>query len=204
MPGDVFHHGRVSGEDGFGVDDSVLTRLRVDVPQADGVIVRGGEEVTVQVRVPWEAVTGQQGNRILVNSTVDSTMPRQSNTFKNGRFFSPNLFLNPITTRSNQHQFSWENLSRDVQIWSSPFLLMSSQSQVRITLAARFRFRWMLGVVENEHIRRRGLGGDHARVLGHVAGSIHFAFVVDFWSQSRSCRTRSRNHRILDRGTRKN
>lgn len=37
----------------------------------------------------------------------------------------------------------------------------------------------MFGVVENKDITRRGLGGDDARVLGHVAGSVDLSFVVN-------------------------
>lgn len=39
VPGHVLHHGRVSREDVLGIDDSILSRRSVDIPQADGVVV---------------------------------------------------------------------------------------------------------------------------------------------------------------------
>ena len=56
MPSDVLDDSGVAGEDGLGVDDLVLLGRAVDVPEADSVVVRGREEVPVQVRVPAEAV----------------------------------------------------------------------------------------------------------------------------------------------------
>ena len=56
MPGDVLDDGGVSGEDGLGVDDLVLLGRGVDVPQADGVVVAGRQQVPVQVGVPGQAV----------------------------------------------------------------------------------------------------------------------------------------------------
>ena len=52
VPGHVLNHARVPGEDRLGVDDLVLLGGGVDVPQADGVVVAGGEEVAVDVGVP--------------------------------------------------------------------------------------------------------------------------------------------------------
>ena len=43
-------------EDGLGVDDLVLFGSGVDVPQTDGVVIRGGEQVAVEVGVPGETV----------------------------------------------------------------------------------------------------------------------------------------------------
>lgn len=39
--------------------------------------------------------------------------------------------------------------------------------------------RRMLIVVEDQHIRGGGFGGDDAVILGHVAGSVHLSFMVD-------------------------
>ncbi len=43
-------------EDSLGVDHAILLRSRVDVPQADRVIVRRAQQVPVQVRVPRQSV----------------------------------------------------------------------------------------------------------------------------------------------------
>ena len=56
VPGNILNDGRVAGEDGLGVDHLVLLGRAVDVPEADGVVVGGGEEVAVQVGVPAQAV----------------------------------------------------------------------------------------------------------------------------------------------------
>ena len=37
----------------------------------------------------------------------------------------------------------------------------------------------VLGVVEHQHVRGGGLGGDDARVLGHVARPVHLALMVN-------------------------
>lgn len=37
----------------------------------------------------------------------------------------------------------------------------------------------MLCVIKNQHVTGGGLGGDDAGILGHVAGSVHFSFMVD-------------------------
>ena len=47
MPSDILDNGGVAGEDSLGVDDLVLLGRAVDVPEADGVVVRGREEVPV-------------------------------------------------------------------------------------------------------------------------------------------------------------
>lgn len=39
--------------------------------------------------------------------------------------------------------------------------------------------RRVLGVVEHQHVRGGGLGGDDAGTLRHVAGSVHLSLVVD-------------------------
>ena len=56
VPGHVLHHRRVPGENRLGVDDLVLLGRGVDVPEADGVVVRGGEQVAVQVGIPGQTV----------------------------------------------------------------------------------------------------------------------------------------------------
>ena len=75
MPGDVLHHRGVTWteekieskyqsvshhqltcENSLGVDDLVLLGSGVDVPQTDGVVIGGGQQVAVQVGVPGEAV----------------------------------------------------------------------------------------------------------------------------------------------------
>lgn len=48
-----------------------------------------------------------------------------------------------------------------------------------VTAAALTRFGGVLCVVEDQHVAGRGLGGDDARILRHVAGSVHFSLVVD-------------------------
>ena len=47
MPGDILNNGSVSCKDCLGVNDLVLLGGGVDVPQADGVVVTGREEVSV-------------------------------------------------------------------------------------------------------------------------------------------------------------
>ena len=56
VPGNILNDGRVAGEDGLGVNHLVLLGRAVDVPEADGVVVGGGEEVPVQVGVPAQPV----------------------------------------------------------------------------------------------------------------------------------------------------
>lgn len=56
MPCDVFDDSSVSGEDVLCVDDTIFLGRRVDVPQANGVIVRGRQQVSVQVRIPRQTV----------------------------------------------------------------------------------------------------------------------------------------------------
>jgi len=51
--------------------------------------------------------------------------------------------------------------------------------QIGVTFAIGIRLRWMFGVVENKDITRWGLGGNDARVLGHVACSVDLTFVVN-------------------------
>lgn len=40
---------------------------------------------------------------------------------------------------------------------------------------------WVFSVVEDQHVGGGSLGGNDAGVLGHVARSVHFAFVVDLY-----------------------
>lgn len=42
------------------------------------------------------------------------------------------------------------------------------------------RFGGVFCVIKDQHITSRGLGGDDAGILGHVASSVHFSLVVDF------------------------
>ena len=56
MPGDILDDGCVAREDSLGVYDFVLLGSGVDVPETDGVVVTGGQEVAVQVGVPGETV----------------------------------------------------------------------------------------------------------------------------------------------------
>ena len=52
MPGHVLNHRGVSGEDSLSVDNLVLLGSRIDIPQTDGVVIRGGEEMAIEVRIP--------------------------------------------------------------------------------------------------------------------------------------------------------
>ena len=56
MPGNVLNNSSVSCEDSLSVNDLVLLGGGVDVPEADGVVVTGREEMSVEVGVPREAV----------------------------------------------------------------------------------------------------------------------------------------------------
>ena len=56
VPRDVLHDGRVAAEDGERVEGARRRRIRVDVPQADRVVVARREQVAVHVLVPREAV----------------------------------------------------------------------------------------------------------------------------------------------------
>ena len=116
VPGNVLNNSSVSCEDRLGIDDLVLLGGGVDVPEADGVVVAGGEEVSVEVGVPGEAVA---------------------------------------------------------------LLLVTSQPQVGLALATWIRLARVFGIVKHEHVAARGLGGDDARVLGHVPGPVHLTLVVD-------------------------
>lgn len=64
---------------------------------------------------------------------------------------------------------------------SKPFLslALTSELEVGLTLPAGVGLAGVLGVVEHEHVARRGLGRDHARVLWHVARAVDLALVVD-------------------------
>ena len=46
------NYAQTTSENCLSVNDLVLLGFGVDVPQADGVVVRGGQEVAIQVRVP--------------------------------------------------------------------------------------------------------------------------------------------------------
>ena len=61
-----------------------------------------------------------------------------------------------------------------------PFLLVAFQAKFGGAGAAGVGFRWVLRVVEHEHVTRRSFRGDDAWVLRHEASAIHFSFVVDF------------------------
>lgn len=41
------------------------------------------------------------------------------------------------------------------------------------------RFGGVLCIIEDQHITGGGLGGNDARILRHVAGPVHFSFMVD-------------------------
>ena len=56
MPGYILNNGSVACEDGLSVDNLVLLGGGIDVPQADGVVVTGREEVSVEVGIPGQAV----------------------------------------------------------------------------------------------------------------------------------------------------
>lgn len=43
----------------------------------------------------------------------------------------------------------------------------------------RTRLGGVLCVVKDQHVTGGGLGGDDARILRHVAGSVHFPFVIN-------------------------
>lgn len=49
-----------------------------------------------------------------------------------------------------------------------------------IYAATLTRFRWVFCVIKDQHITRRGLGGNDAGILWHVASSVHFSLMVDF------------------------
>ena len=59
------------------------------------------------------------------------------------------------------------------------FLLVTSQPQIRVTHTIGVRLARMLGVVKDKHIRRRGLGGNDTRILGHITGPVDLSFVID-------------------------
>ena len=103
-------------ENGFSVNDLILFGCSIDVPQTDCVVIRGRQQVTIEVGVPGQTVA---------------------------------------------------------------FLLMSSELEVRMTLATGVGFAGVFGVVEHQDVRAGGLGGDNAGVLRHVPGSVHLSFVID-------------------------
>ena len=94
----------------------VLFGRSVDVPQADGMVIAGREQVAVQVRVPGESVA---------------------------------------------------------------LLLVSLEPQIRNADTVWVGLGRVLGVVEDKDIATRGLGGDDAGILRHVASAVDFALVVD-------------------------
>ncbi len=57
---------------------------------------------------------------------------------------------------------------------------MSSKPQIRLALAAGVRFAGVLSVVKHKYIACWSLGGNNTGVLWHVAGTVHFAFMVNF------------------------
>ncbi len=62
MPGDVLNDGRVPSEDGLGLNDVIPSESRwgcVDIPKTDRVIVRGRQEVSIQIGIPGQSVTNK-------------------------------------------------------------------------------------------------------------------------------------------------
>ena len=57
--------------------------------------------------------------------------------------------------------------------------LVTTKPQVRNANTIGIGLGGMLSVVEDEDVAARGLGGDDARVLRHVPGSVDFALVVN-------------------------
>ena len=88
----------------------------VDVPQADGMVITGREQVAIQVRVPGESVA---------------------------------------------------------------LLLVSLEPQIRDADTVRVGLGRVLGVVKDEDIATRGLGGNDTGILRHVASAVDFALMVD-------------------------
>ena len=50
-------------------------------------------------------------------------------------------------------------------------LLVAPELEVGLTLAAGIGFAGVLGVVEDQHVARRSLRRNHARILGHIPGN---------------------------------
>ena len=56
MPRHVLDNGRVASKHHHGVQIALTARLRVNIPQADGVIIGGAQQMTRHVLVPAETV----------------------------------------------------------------------------------------------------------------------------------------------------
>ena len=59
------------------------------------------------------------------------------------------------------------------------FLLVTPKTEIGYANSVGIGFRRVLRVVKDEYIAAGGLGGDDARVLRHVAGSVHLPLVID-------------------------
>ena len=72
-----------------------------------------------------------------------------------------------------------------VEVWvpgeAVALLLVPPQLQVGVTFPTGIRLARVLGVVEHQHVRAGGLGGNDAGVLGHVPGPVHLTLVVDLY-----------------------
>lgn len=59
-----------------------------------------------------------------------------------------------------------------------PFIAVTPEPQIRIASTIKRWLRRVLAVIEHMHLPTNCLGGNHERVLRHVASSVHLPFVI--------------------------
>ena len=57
------------------------------------------------------------------------------------------------------------------------FRAVTLEPHIRVASSIKRWLRRVLAVIEQIHLRTNGLGGNHKRVLRHIASSIHLTFV---------------------------
>lgn len=57
VPSDIFYNCCVASEYSFGVENTILSRRCVNIPQANGVVIRCWQQVTIKVWIPRQTVT---------------------------------------------------------------------------------------------------------------------------------------------------
>lgn len=57
MPGNILYNCCVASKYSFGIQDTILSGWCINIPQANGVVIRCREQMTIEVWIPWQAIT---------------------------------------------------------------------------------------------------------------------------------------------------